>query len=138
MKSLSSRLVLLYLLSLLINFQSTHAQDLDTVTIAGHITDQNGALIPGASVTATMVKTKVERTVVADGDGRYKIIQIEPGTYSVKASFAGFAAEEKTDLTTVAGQNVQLDFTLKPATVTAEAVIVSAAEAPQVPHRSPL
>ena len=69
---------------------------------------------------------------MADGDGRYKIIQLEPGTYSVKASFTGFAAEEKTDLTTVAGQNVQLDFTLKPATVTAEAVVVSAADAPQV------
>jgi hypothetical protein len=108
------------------------AQDLDTVTIAGHITDQNGAVIPGASVTATIVKTKVGRTVVADGDGRYKIIQLEPGIYSVKVSFAGFAAEEKTDLTTVAGQNVQLDFILKPAGITAEAVIVSAAEASQV------
>jgi len=112
--------------------QLCSAQDLDTVTIAGHVTDQNGAVIPGASVTATLVKTKIGRMVVADGDGRYKIIQLEPGSYSVKASFTGFAAEEKTDLTTVAGQNVQLDFTLKPATVTAEAVIVSAAEAPQV------
>src|SRR5882672_5954764 len=111
---------------------AAHAQDLDTVTITGHVTDQNGAVIPGASVTATIVKTKVGRTVVADGDGRYKIIQLEPGTYSVKASFAGFAAQEKTDLTTVAGQNVQLDFTLKPAAITAEAVVVSAAEAPQV------
>ena len=108
------------------------AQDLDTVTIAGHITDQNGAVIPGASVTATLVKTKVARTVVADGDGRYKIIQLEPGVYSVKVSFSGFAAEEKTDLTTIAGQNVQLDFILKPAAVTAEAVVVSTAEAPQV------
>jgi hypothetical protein len=108
------------------------AQDLDTVTIAGHVRDQNGAVIPGASVTATLVKTKAGRTVVADGDGRYKIIQLEPGVYSVKASFAGFAAEEKTDLTTVAGQNVQMDFTLKPAAITAEAVIVSAAGAAQV------
>jgi outer membrane receptor protein involved in Fe transport len=108
------------------------AQDLDNVTISGRVTDQNGAVIPGASVTATLVKTKIERTVVADGDGRYKIIQLEPGVYNLKASFTNFAAEEKTDLTTVAGQNVQLDFTLKPATVTAEAVVVSAAETPQV------
>jgi carboxypeptidase family protein len=127
------RILQLILLALIfLAFQLCSAQDLDTVTIAGHVTDQNGAVIPGASVTATIVKTKVGRTVVADGDGRYKIIQLEPGTYSVKANFAGFAAEEKTDLTTVAGQNVQLDFTLKPATVTAEAVIVSAAEAPPV------
>src|SRR6266446_3087601 len=128
----SQKLILLLVLaSFSVIVSPLVAQDLDTVTIAGRVTDQNGAVIPGASVTATMIKTKVGRTVVADGDGRYRIIQLEPGTYSVKASFAGFAAEEKTDLTTVAGQNVQLDFTLKPATVTAEAVIVSAAEAPQ-------
>ena len=108
------------------------AQDLDNVTISGRVTDQNGAVIPGATVTATLTATKVERSVVADGDGHYKLIQLPPGVYSVKAAFTNFAAEEKTDLTTIAGQNVQLDFILKPAGVTAETVIVSAAEAPQV------
>ena len=105
------------------------AQDLDNVTIAGRVTDQNGAVIPGASVTAVLVATKIERTVAADGDGHYKLIQLAPGVYSVKASFTNFATEEKTDLTMIAGQNVQLDFILKPAGVTAETVIVSA-EAP--------
>src|SRR3989442_7788185 len=108
------------------------AQDLDNVTISGRVTDQNGAVIPGATVAATLVKTKVERTVVTDGDGRYKLIQLEPGVYSIKASFTNFATEEKMDLTTVARKNVQIDCTLKPAGVTAETVVVSAAEAPQV------
>jgi hypothetical protein len=108
------------------------AQDLDNVTIAGRVVDQNGAVIPGSSVTATLIKTKAERTVVADDQGRYKIIQLEPGIYSVKAAFTNFATEEKTELTTVAGQNVQLDFTLKPAGVTAETVVVSPANAPEV------
>ena len=40
------------------------AQDLDNVTIAGRVTDQNGAVIPGATITATLVKTRVERAVV--------------------------------------------------------------------------
>jgi Carboxypeptidase regulatory-like domain/TonB-dependent Receptor Plug Domain len=108
------------------------AQDLDNVTISGRVTDENGAIIPGASVTATLVKTGVERTVVANDDGRYRLIQLEPGVYKVKASFTNFAAEEKTDLATIAGQNVQLDFTLKPAGVTAETVVVSTANAPEV------
>src|SRR5947199_10673991 len=77
-------------------------QDLDNITISGRVTDQNGAVIPGAIVTATLVKTKVERAVVADGDGRYKLMQLEPGGDSIKASFPHFATEEKTDLTTVA------------------------------------
>ena len=108
------------------------AQDLDNLTISGRVTDQNGAVIPGATVTATLISTKIERTVVADGDGRYRLIQLVPGLYSVKAAFANFATEEKTDLNTIAGQNVQMDFTLKPAGVTAEAVVMSAAEAPQI------
>src|SRR5437762_8888589 len=110
----------------------TAAQDLDNVTISGQVTDQNGAVIPGATVTALLVATKVERTVVADGDGRYRLIQLAPGVYSVKASSANFATEERTDLTTIAGQNVQLTFILKPADVTATAVTVSASEAPQI------
>lgn len=110
----------------------SRAQDLDNVTISGRVTDQNGAVIPGATVIATFVATKVERTVVADDNGQYKLIQLPPGTYSVKASFTNFAAEEKTGLITIAGQNVKLDFILKPAGVTAEAVVVSAAETPQV------
>ena len=74
------------------------AQDLDNVTISGKVTDQNGAVIPGATITATLVATKAERTVVADADGNYKLIQLPPGVYNVKASFTNFAAEEKTNL----------------------------------------
>src|SRR5688572_17835871 len=121
--------VLLFLLALT---SPTFAQDLDNVTISGRVMDQNGAVIPGASVTTTLVKTKTERTVVANDEGRYKIIQLEPGVYTVKASFANFATEEKTDLATVAGQNLQLDFTLKPADVTAETVVVTQASVPEV------
>ncbi|HVS20235.1 MAG TPA: carboxypeptidase regulatory-like domain-containing protein, partial [Pyrinomonadaceae bacterium] len=112
--------------------QASVAQDLDNVTISGRVADQNGAVVPGATVTALLVATKVERTVVADGDGRYKLIQLEPGVYNIKASFTNFATEEKTGLTTIAGQNVQMDFTLKPADVTAQAVVVSASDASQV------
>jgi hypothetical protein len=107
------------------------AQDLDNVTIFGRVTDQNGAVIPGASVTATLLKTKTQRTVPADVEGRYKIIQLEAGIYSVKALFSNFATEEKTNLITIAGRSVQLDFTLKPAGL-AETVVVSPANAPEV------
>ncbi|MEA2205632.1 MAG: hypothetical protein QOE77_2408 [Blastocatellia bacterium] len=108
------------------------AQDLDNVTISGRVLDQNGALIPGATVTAVFVKSGAERSVVANDDARYRLIQLEPGVYNLKATFAGFAAAEKKDLTTIAGQNVQLDFTLRPGDVTATAVVISQAEVPVV------
>lgn len=132
-RAVDKLLVLTILLSLtLLLAPRCIAQDLDNVIISGRIIDQNGAVIPGATVTATLITTKLGRTVAADGDGRYKLIQLSPGVYRIKAAFTNFASEEKTDLNTIAGQNVLLDFTLKPAGVTAETVIVSAADAPQV------
>lgn len=88
------------------------AQDLDNVTFSGKVVDANNAPIVGASVTATLVTTGIERTVTTDGDGRYRIIELQPGLYKVTSSRTGFGTQEKTDLETVAGQNVQLDFTL--------------------------
>ncbi|HYY57987.1 MAG TPA: TonB-dependent receptor, partial [Pyrinomonadaceae bacterium] len=136
MKSRSLRLIVAALAvciscSLAPQFKA-RAQDLDNVTIRGRVTDPNGAIIPGATVTAVLVETGVERTVTADADGRYRIIELEPGVYSVRASFTNFATEEKTDLAAVAGQNVELNFTLNPAEVVAEQTVVSEADAPAV------
>jgi outer membrane receptor protein involved in Fe transport len=108
------------------------AQDLDTVTITGRVTDQNGAIIPGANVEAVLVKTGITRAVTANDEGRYRLIQLEPGTYTLRFSASGFATQEKTDLTVVAAQNVQLEIVLLPQGVTADAIVVSAADAPAV------
>lgn len=104
------------------------AQDLDNVTISGRIVDSNNAPIVGASVTATLTTTGTERTVVTNEDGRYRIIELEPGNYKVKAASQGFGAKERTDLLTVAGQNVQLDFALAPAGVVAEQTVTIEAD----------
>ena len=99
-----SAVLLAFLAALALAPAAARAQDLDDVTIAGRVADQNGALIPGATVTAVLVKTGVERTAVADDDGRYRIIELEPGEYVVRVSSEGFATEEKTNLVTVAGK----------------------------------
>ncbi|HEY0458123.1 MAG TPA: carboxypeptidase regulatory-like domain-containing protein [Pyrinomonadaceae bacterium] len=102
---------------------SIFAQDLDDVTISGRVVDSNNAPISGASVTATLTTTGVARTVVAGDEGRYRIIELPPGIYNLKASMQGFGAQDKTRLETVAGQNVQLDFNLAPAGVSAEQIV---------------
>src|SRR5436190_17500911 len=113
-------------------FSLAQAQDLDTVTITGKVADQNGAVIPGATIVVTLVKTGVSRTINSDDQGRYRLIQMEPGVYTLRVSSAGFATQEKTDLTTVAGQNVQLDLVLLPESVAAAAVVTISTDAPQV------
>src|SRR6186713_2743632 len=98
---MTSRLTLLTLLTILVFTFNVNAQDLDTVTISGRVMDQNGALVPGAEVQATLIKTSLKRTTITDADGRYRLIQLEPGIYVVRVSFPGFASQELTNITTV-------------------------------------
>lgn len=126
---LSTLLICLSVLGL--NFNAA-SQDLDNVTISGKVTDSNNLPVAGVSVTAVLTQTGVEKTVVANEDGRYKLIQLKPGTYTVKTSAAGFAEQIKTDLATISAQNVQLDFTLAPAGVQAEVTTLGGDDAPLV------
>src|SRR5690348_2013235 len=80
------------------------AQDLDDVTISGKVVDANNAPVAGATVTAILTTTGAGRSVAADDEGRYRIVELAPGIYRVKASMQGFGAQEKIKLETVAGQ----------------------------------
>ena len=99
------------------------AQDLDNVTFSGKVVDSNNLPVVGASVTATQIETGKDRTVATNDEGRYKIIQLPPGTYNIKSTASGFGITENQGLITVSGQNVQLDFSLVPANVKAEQTV---------------
>jgi outer membrane receptor protein involved in Fe transport len=117
----------------LVNFnECISAQDLDEVTISGRVADQNGALIPGATVTAILVAENQERTATADAEGRYRLIELKPGIYTIRVAATNFGTQERRDLATVSGDNLQLDFTLAPAGVSAETVVVDDETAPAV------
>lgn len=137
MRRLTARRLAQRLLSLstflLCVFAVTHgcvaAQDLDDVTISGRVVDQNGAAVAGAKVTATLASTGAARTIEADAGGRYRLVELAPGAYSVRAEHEGFAVEERANLTTLAGQNLRLDFTLRPAGVVAVQTVTADADA---------
>ena len=102
---------------------SAVAQDLDDVTISGRVSDAAGLPVAGATVKATESVTGVERTVTTNEEGRYRFIELKPGIYKVRTTATGFGPQERLDLTTVSGQNVQLDFALSPASVQAETTV---------------
>jgi len=107
-------------------------QDLDNVTLTGRVLDQNNAVIPGATVEVVFVKTGATRTAVTDGEGRYRIIQLEAGLYTLRVAATGFAPHEKRELTFSAGKNVQFEITLLPADVTANPITITAADTPAI------
>src|ERR1043165_6300788 len=127
---MTSRLTLLTLVLFLFNFQPVHAQDLDTVSLFGRVTDQTGALIPGAEIEATIAKTQLRRKTTTDAQGRYRLIQLEPGNYTLRISAHGFATQQLENIAALSSQALQFDITLIPATVIVEPVIITTAEPP--------
>ncbi len=129
---MTSRLTLLSICLITFNVQLIRAQDLDTVTISGRVMDQNAAVLPGAEVEAKLVKTGQKRTATSDAEGRYRLIQLEPGTYVIRVSYPGFASQEITGIATVSGQSLQFDVTLLPSDVVVEPVVIAPADTPVV------
>ena len=60
--------------------------------IAGVARDTSGAVLPGVTVEASSdVLIEKSRSATTDGDGRYSIVDLRPGTYSVTFTLAGSA-----------------------------------------------
>src|SRR5574338_1038458 len=57
-----------------------------TSTLRGTITDQSGAVVPNAKVTAHNQATGVERATVTDSSGNYQIAALPVGTYDLEVS----------------------------------------------------
>src|SRR5207244_640769 len=60
--------------------------------IAGQAKDNTGAVLPGVTVeAASPALIEGRRSVVTDGQGRYSIVDLRPGTYSVTFTLEGFS-----------------------------------------------
>jgi len=89
------------------------AQSGTSSAISGTVIDPSGAVISGASVTATEVNTKAERTGQTDANGHYLFSQMTPGTYRVSVQAEGFADAASEPTPVGVGRNVALNFTLQ-------------------------
>jgi hypothetical protein len=61
-----------------------------TASVLGDVKDQQGAILPGATVTLTSLDTGAARTVVTSDSGSYLFLAVSPGLYSVKVELNGF------------------------------------------------
>jgi hypothetical protein len=68
-----------------------------TATLSGTVVDENGAVIPGASVAVSNASTGLQRRLLTDGVGRFNFPVLPPGKYTVRVVSEGFAPVEIRD-----------------------------------------
>jgi hypothetical protein len=97
----------------------------NTGSITGVVADQNGAVVPNASVTVTNQGTNEKRTVQADGEGRYEVPSLPTGIYTVEASGTGFTATSVKDLRLAVGERARADIAMTAGGVSAVVEVVN-------------
>jgi hypothetical protein len=85
-----------------------------TGRIAGTVRDQTGGAIVGAAVVVTDVARGLTRNLTTDEAGAYLAPQLIAGTYTVRVSFTGFQAWERTNIPLGVGGDVVIDAILLP------------------------
>src|SRR5258706_373100 len=91
---------------------SVFAQE-TTGTITGRVVDQQGAAIPGATVTAKSATTGFTRTETSDSEGVYRLAALPVGIYEVNAELSGFSTVSKKDIEVNVAQVVAVEFAMK-------------------------
>src|SRR6266545_7791554 len=69
-----------------------------TGQIEGVIQDEQGGVVPGATVTLQNQASGVMRTTVTEADGRYRFPALAPGNYALKVELQGLAPQEVRDI----------------------------------------
>jgi hypothetical protein len=94
-------------------------QSVTSATLTGRIEDTSGAVISGASVTATHIQTNQQLSTMSDQDGRYRFPYLRIGDYDLKIDAQGFSPVVK-QLTVLVGQALDLPIRLDVAGVSAQ------------------
>ncbi len=117
---------ILLFLPLALLFSPLHAQTVDTA-IVGTITDNSGAVIPGATVTVTSVATGIEKKADTNESGEYGVTYLAPGNYDVTVSANGFTSSVQKGIVLQISQQARVNVALK-AGGTEQTVVVSSAD----------
>src|SRR5262245_15549019 len=86
-------------------------------SISGIVTDQTGAVIPTARVTARDVEKGTLRSATTNTQGFYEFLALTPSTYELTVEAAGFGKARKSDINVVVGMQSHFDVTLTPGNV---------------------
>src|SRR3954471_23824445 len=79
-------------------------------SITGLITDEQGGVLPGVTVTAQGVDAT--QSFTTEADGRYRFLNLAPGPYKVTAALQGFTTIIRENVVIAVGKSVELPMTM--------------------------
>ena len=98
-----SLIVLMFLLA--VQATPAWAQASSTGSVSGVVTDQQEAVVPGATVTLANKENGVSQSTTTKDDGRYLLVNVPPGSYELTISKKGFETAK------VSGEQVRIGLT---------------------------
>jgi hypothetical protein len=116
--SLLATMALAFQMFFLLPAQPAMAQA-QTGTVKGVVTDANGGVVAGATVTATNQATGVASPAfTTTGEGLYTIPNLIPGSYTITVEATGFKKAQVTDAAVKVGTEIDYNVVLQPGEVT--------------------
>jgi hypothetical protein len=94
-------------------------------SISGLVTDAQGLVLPGVSVSIVNTGTNTGPSVLTNAGGQYNALYLNPGTYAVTVELSGFRTVKR-EVAVSVGDKVQLDITLEAGGVVEEIVVTAA------------
>jgi hypothetical protein len=99
--------------------------------ISGVVTDESGGALPGVTVEASSpALIEKTRTVITDGEGLYRLVDLRPGVYTVTFTLPGFATLVRDQITLSGTATVTVNGQLKVGAL--EETLTVTGEAPMV------
>nr|WP_299072391.1 TonB-dependent receptor [uncultured Allomuricauda sp.] len=92
-----------------------------TGNIQGTISDENGIYLPGANI----MITSLAKGAISNFDGRFTIVDIPEGTYTLKVSYLGYSDIEK-EVTINANETTEVSFFIEPKSLELQGVEITA------------
>ena len=104
-----TRTVVAVLAGLCITFSAAHAMAQGNGTLRGKVVDEQGAAMPGVTITASSPQALTPVVAVTDGSGEYRLANLPPATYTLKAELTGFSVLNREGIVLRASANFQVD-----------------------------
>ena len=96
-------------------------------SITGRVTDSTGGVIPGATVTATNMDTRIATATTTNADGSYSLPDLAVGHYSIQVKASGFSVFQENGIVLDVNTALRIDAPLKVGSVSQQVQVNASA-----------